>query len=543
MSRVVLVGPNRQENLALQYLAAAARAAGHQAHILACNSRTDIASVSAEAVRLRPDVVGLGVQFQYCIGDSLLLARTLREAGFAGHLTCGGHVATFCYAELLRDGPFDSVVRHEGEITLVALLDALQAGRAARDVPGLVWRGGDGIVVGPRREPVRDIDALPWPLREHAPYLVAGIPIAFILTSRGCTDRCSYCSISAFARDAGGPALRMRSAEKVADEVAHLYHASGVRAFFVQDDLFVLGSERKTCGRVAALTREIRARGVGDAVFWVKGRPDTITEAVLSALAEMGVLHFFLGVENAVDARLAYLGRSHRGADNARTIALCRHHKLVPSFNLMVFDPDSTLEDVAQNLAFARDNIDLPWNLCRTEIYSGTRLLDRLAQAGRLQGDWRSYGYRMSDARAELMFRVLRVALHERAFAFDSLLNRLISLSFARQLHQHFFPGATSERLANDVLALIRTVHEDTLQILAEVHDLVARPVPLDGVDVQEHALQIGLAASRRDFAWHERAGQLWQYCHARGRQLVAPVGAMPTLVCATAGTEHNTGW
>jgi hypothetical protein len=529
MSRVVLIGPNRQENLALQYLAASAQAAGHEPHILTCNARADIAQVTADVTRLQPDVVGLGVQFQHSIDESLLLARSLRDAGFSGHLTCGGHVATFCYAELLRDGPFDSIVRHEGEQTLIDLLDALASGRNPQGIAGLVWRGDGAIGMGPKRPPIRDIDTLPWPHRGQAPYLVAGVPIAFLLSSRGCTDSCSYCSISAFSRDAGGPPFRMRNPEAVAEEVAHLHRDLHIRTFFVQDDLFILGSERATLQRVEALTSALRTRDVTDAAFWVKGRPDSITPAVLQALRTMGVLHVFLGVENAVDERLAYLGRHHRHEDNCRAIRLCREHGIVPSFNLMIFDPDCSLEDVARTLSFARETIDLPWNMCRTEIYSGTPLLQRLQSEGRLAGDYRSYGYRMRDARAELMFRILRVALHERAFAFDSLLNRLISLSFARQLHERFFPGSESRQLSDETFALLRTVHEDTLQILEQAFAMAETPGRLDAVATQREAVAMALAASRRDLDWYARAGQLWEYCHVRGRHLLA-AGRTDTL-------------
>jgi anaerobic magnesium-protoporphyrin IX monomethyl ester cyclase len=246
--RAVLLGPNQQENLALQYLAAASRQAGHEAWLVAFNARTDMAQAVKSAIEHSADVVGIAMQFQHSIDDGLALARALRGAGFAGHLTCGGHVATFCYAELLRDGPFDSVVRHEGERTFAQLLDAVAAGNPVAGITGLAWRERDGIGIGARRALVRDLDALPWPERQDTPYMVAGIPIAFLLTSRGCTESCSYCSISAFSRDASGPAFRLRSPERVADEVKHLFDR-GARAFFVQDDLFVLGSPVATVFR------------------------------------------------------------------------------------------------------------------------------------------------------------------------------------------------------------------------------------------------------------------------------------------------------
>lgn len=61
---------------------------------------------AAEAVlAFDPHLVGLAIAFQYSIDDFLLLVGGLRERGYRGHITCGGHVPTFCYRELLDDAP------------------------------------------------------------------------------------------------------------------------------------------------------------------------------------------------------------------------------------------------------------------------------------------------------------------------------------------------------------------------------------------------------------------------------------------------------
>ena len=118
--RVVLVGPIQQENLALQYLAAAARRAGHEAEVIAYDDRAGLDAAIERILAAAPDLVGVGLAFQNAIEDYVELLRALRPRGFTGHLTCGGHVPTFCHHELLRDVPdLDTAVRHEGEQTLV----------------------------------------------------------------------------------------------------------------------------------------------------------------------------------------------------------------------------------------------------------------------------------------------------------------------------------------------------------------------------------------------------------------------------------------
>lgn len=529
--RVVLVGPIQQENLALQYLAASARRAGHAVEVISYGCRAELGAAVQQTLDFKPDLVGVGIAFQNAIEDYLAFLGALRPRGFKGHLTCGGHVPTFCYRELLRDVPdLDTAVRHDGEQTLVEMLACLEKGEPVKGIAGLVWRDGDSIVEGPCRKALTDLDSLPPAGRNPVPYLVGGSVVDFVITARGCVGECHYCSIAAFTSEMG-VAYRLRKPEAVAEEMAVQYHERGARVFFVQDDLFVLPREKKTVERVAAMRDTLDRRGVGqDAVFWVKGRPETITPGVCAALRRLGVIHMFLGVESASATRLDYLGRTHLPVHNQSAIEVCRQSGIVPSFNFMLFDPDSSCDDIEATLDMADQHLDLPWNVCRTEIYSGTALLERLKSEGRIEGDYRSYGYRMRDERAEVMFRILRVCLHERALAIDSLLNRLISVSFARQLHESFFPGEQTSALSRRAMEIGALARRDTVAVLREVMGHVKATDLRDGDAIRRYAVSLALSIHRRDATLRKETEELWRQYHAIGlhkwaRRGIRPVG------------------
>lgn len=519
--RAVLVGPIQQENLALQYLAAAARRAGHHAEVVAYSDRSELDAALRAVVEKNPDLVGLGIAFQNSIDDYIAFLQEIRGRGFTGHLTCGGHVPTFCYPELLRDFPgLDTVVRHDGEDTLVEMLACLGRGEPPRGIAGLVWREGDRVIEGPVRKAIVDLDSLAVPLRSPEPYVVGGITVDFLITARGCVGECSYCSIAAFTSEVGVP-YRLRKPEPVAEEIAAQYHERGARVMFVQDDLFVLPSEKKTVERVERIAEGLRCRDASDVVFWVKGRPETITPAVCRALHAMGTIHMFLGVEHASAKRLDYLGRTHLPVHNQSAISRCREHGITPSFNFMLFDPDCSLDDIAASLDMAADHLDLPWNVCRTEVYSGTALRARLLAEGRLEGDYRSYGYRMLDERAEVMFRILRVAFHERGLACESLLNRLISLSFARQLHERFFPGAVTDRLSETITRLGVAVRRDSVEAMRRMLDFVSSTDVHDKAAVRRFAVRQALEINGRDLVWRAETDELWARLNVRGTDLM----------------------
>ena len=63
----------------------------------------------------------------------------------------GGHYASFEPTEILERIPgLDSVVRFDGEMTLVNILNCLSTGSDWRGLPGIAFRkGADEISVGP----------------------------------------------------------------------------------------------------------------------------------------------------------------------------------------------------------------------------------------------------------------------------------------------------------------------------------------------------------------------------------------------------------
>ena len=518
---VALVGPQFHENLALEYLAAAAQTHEHEAHIITYGSRQDARAVVETVFHLKADVVGLSIAFQSCLTDSIYLAEQLRNAGYAGHITCGGHVPTFEYATLLRDcSGLDSVVRHDGELTLLELLTKLERGDSLSGVAGLVWRDGTELHVEPARAPLHALDELARPVRSDTPRRLAGVPMCFVIGSRGCVGDCAYCCIRAFVRSAQGPAYRLRKPEAIAGEITEFLKKQGPSAIFLEDDLFVLPAQSTAIERITALARCLSDATPEKCAIWAKARPDNVTQGVLEAAQQLGIIHLFLGIENHAPARLKYLGRSHGPQESERALDMLRGYKIGVSFNLMLFDPDCTLDDIAINLDFLNAHLELPWNICRTELYSGTELLQRVAAEGRLIGDYRCYGYVISDTRAELMFRILRVCFRQRAFDATSLLNNILTLAYSSQLHQKLFSGTESARLAREIESLAIEVHTDTVETLRRILDFAARADIEDTENPRRFAVDLGFEINNRDLSWRRQCEHYNRLLDARGRAL-----------------------
>ncbi|MBN1772037.1 MAG: radical SAM protein [Deltaproteobacteria bacterium] len=411
--RFALIGPTLEENLALGYLAAALRAAGHEATFVPFEGPADTAARAALAHR--PDAVGVSLAFQVGAEELLGVPAALRARGFAGFVVAGGAFASLAADDLLREAPaLDAVLCGEADESIVRLADALQSGTGLPGVPGLVRRDGGSVRRGPRPTRPLDLDALPLPARDTPTPTCAGVPAASVLASRGCRGRCSFCSLAAFAALSDGPVRRERSPEGLAHELAELWRTRGARFFVFQDDDFLGGAPAERLARAVGLERALAAEGLPPVALAIKARPDGIDRETLRALHRAGLVQVFLGVETVSSVGLRAFARGV-GPERVRAaLDDLRSAGVFVASNLLLWRPDGTLDELRENLALLAAYPDQPFNFGRAEPYEGSALTRRLAREGRLLGDWRRRDYELRDAGARRSFELFAATLGRR---------------------------------------------------------------------------------------------------------------------------------
>ena len=152
-TKVALIGFQDQGNLGLGYLAAVLRKHGCAVEMIEVRDSPE--AIAARLLERQPLVVGFSLIFQFFLPQYRQIAQHLRAAGVACHFTIGGHYPSLCHDELLTNFPeIDSVVRYEGEETLIELVDRLRAGADWRDVSGIAYASG-GQIVSTQARPIR----------------------------------------------------------------------------------------------------------------------------------------------------------------------------------------------------------------------------------------------------------------------------------------------------------------------------------------------------------------------------------------------------
>jgi radical SAM superfamily enzyme YgiQ (UPF0313 family) len=566
---VTLIGAGQEENLALGYLASSLQRAGHQAEVLAFDGPGDARLVVESVSRARPGLVGMSVAFQHRIADFRDLSEALREAGVFAPIVWGGHVPTARPGQILQRYPdVDVVVRHDAEDTIVELAAAFEDAplpppvhpHEARRIetpllgtlaalPGLAFRLPEGRTAATgTRAVTADLDSLAPPWRPPASTRVAGLGFAPVLGSRGCWQRCTYCSIQTYHRGRGGPRVRFRSMNAVAAEMADLYHGRQDRIFCFHDENFLLPRPSRTLARLDELEAALRREGVGRIGIVAKCRPDELAPEVLDAAKRMGFLRVYVGIENGSQHGLDHLGRDTTVAECETALDQLRAADLYACFNILLFEPDTILDDVADNLRFLKRYVDFPFNFCRAEVYPGSFLERDLKARGRLRGGLEGMTYTIADPAAELLFRITAVAFGGRNFGARSTANSASGVGYLSAVLDRFYPGREVRDFRRRTEAVVRNLGEDTLTHLGSALAFVSGNLPSateTRAFTADLALKVAVADARFWPALEALRTEMDRYGAARAGAIQAlasrrPGFASAAVLVAAAGLAMN---
>ncbi len=415
---VMLVGFQHQGNLGLGYLTSVLRRAGYDVHVM--DIEQDAAAIVQAAQEINPVLIGFSLIFQFYAGGYGDLLRFLRAGGVRCHFTMGGHFPSLSYQQTLEIIPdLDSVVRFEGEATLVDLVDAVSTGEDWRDIPGLAYVRDGQVVTTPARPLVEDLDQLPYPERNYQPDTVLGRSIMPILASRGCARTCSFCSIHTFYRAAPGKIVRTRKPAAVVREMRLLHEERGITIFLFQDDDFPLFGPvwRRWANE---FVDELHRHGLPGQVFWkMNCRADVVEPELFMKMRDAGLYLVYMGLESGSEQGLKTLHKQITVDQNVRAVEVLKSIDLMWEYGFMLLDPSSTFETVRENLGFLRTIVGdgcLPVTFCRMLPYDGTPIKEELVRTGRLRGDVNNPDYDFLDPRLAAFYEGLTTVVNVRGW-------------------------------------------------------------------------------------------------------------------------------
>ena len=394
-------------------------------------------------------VFGVSIQNTEAALASITLARVLRRRGFRGRIVCGGHFATLNAADILNEVPeVDVVVRLAGEDALVGLARGARTQDQLAALPGAVFRGDDGAVrFGAPARPVMPVlgDGQDGELPLHL-----GFRAADLVGSTGCEASCSYCCVAATTRLARAEALRggqpandnvglsesgtlggfpnppamvrgeqsspaphaisgvtRWTSDRLAAEIAALYHQQAARVFTVMDDNLLPLAADDAHAFLRRLADGLRRNKVGPIALSLQLRADVVTPAVADALVAVGLVRAYVGVDGYSRPQLARLGRNAPADAGARAIALLAARGVFAVCNALLIGPTIPLESIRAELDGMRAIRGAPLHLLPIDVRAGTTYHARAQRRGLLEGNFLWRHYRFEDPRTAVLAEVI----------------------------------------------------------------------------------------------------------------------------------------
>ena len=412
------------EHLGIGYLAAALRQAGMPCELVD-GAAEDLSSeeVLDRLLHLDPDFVGFSTTHS-TIKDALDISMQLKDSSPGIHVCFGGHHATLSALQILQNEDcVDSVVRGDGELTIVELLQALEATALPEGVRGVYYRNSRGIIVANNdRSALPNLDALPFPARDvlrksaekRAPR------IASICSSRGCPWSCGFCSTPAYRAAQGEAPWRARTPSDVVDELELLVEEHGYSYFLFVDDNIVLPN-RQSKERLSQIASQILQRGLR--IEWTAmcsaaalGEDD---REMFGLLKEAGLASIFIGVEAGYGPTLDLYRKYDQSASAEQSLAaveLLSGLGIWAVCGMILFHPYATPKELMENGRFIKDLADNPSvrmiaPLCRRlEAYPGTALFDKIRRDGLLLTDkpyLDAYAYKFVSSDVQLVADIM----------------------------------------------------------------------------------------------------------------------------------------
>lgn len=333
-------------------VAAVARQAGYAAEILdAAIDSLGLPETANRILAAKPDYLGITTVTVSVDRTAELADLIKRRAPHLPIIVGGAHVSSVPEETLRRYPSFDLGVIGEAEVSVIALLRALDAGADLSGVNGIIFRRNGGLVRTPRQAPIKDLDALPPPAWDLVPDVIRRyrpsapsylrLPSTTIVTSRGCVGNCLFCNSKAIHGY-----LRCFSADYVLKLIRHLVKHYGLRDLSLYDDNFLFYPER-----VEAICRALLDKKIG--LTWsCYSRVDQGNAELFRLMKRAGCWQVSYGVESGSQMILDFIRKHVTLEQIEATLTATKQAGLRTRGFFMIGHLRETRETIQQTLDF-----------------------------------------------------------------------------------------------------------------------------------------------------------------------------------------------
>lgn len=418
-----------EENLGIEYLKSKLCNDGYDTEIIdAWLNELEVDDVFKKIMEEKDNILFIGISsYMSNTVPTIELIDRIKKVDKSIKIVCGGFGPTF-YPQQYLSSQSDYIIRGEGEEAICELARCISNNQEPIGIKNIGYMKNNEIILNNMRCLTDDLDSIPFPSRDTMNVVLEKKSSVNMVTARGCSGNCEFCSVISFFRLSDGKVWRTRSIENIVDEIEMLYK-SGVTHIKMVDDSFVDGiRDEKWCRDFAD---EIEKRGIK---IKLRGqiRADKITDSILKDLKRAGFFSFACGIENGSQTALSRMNKKATIEDNKRALELFKKYGYIVQMGYILFDKETTFEELEENYEFMSKYDFAVTKGIFSEMFSaeGTKLNTRLRESKSLsESDFISNNnkYTIDDVIARKLYSALKLWHKSHSKIYDMTIDPLIA--------------------------------------------------------------------------------------------------------------------
>jgi radical SAM superfamily enzyme YgiQ (UPF0313 family) len=378
------------QHIGLGYLISVLENNGYPAKVVDAKlNRLSFKDSLREIADYGPDILGITAKTHEVTMAAEVAAEYKRLKPAVKTVLGGVHITALPEDTLKRYPQIDMGITGEGEYSFIGMIDALKNGSADfSEIPGAVFRAGDGTIKHVPAERINDLDALPFPGWKH----FKRATMYSLMATRGCPFACIFCM------QALGRTLRKRSGENIIEEIETAIAARKPDSLFFSDETFTC--DREWAHRICDM---MISRGLAKKIRWkTSTRVDAVDRDILKKMKAAGCNHIVFGVESGNEETLKTIKKSITKEQAVRAVALAKELGFFIECGFILGHPHENMKTALETIDFAAK---LNTNIADFGImvpYPGTEIR-RMAIRGEggyriLTDDWSEYNKQLGNA-------------------------------------------------------------------------------------------------------------------------------------------------
>lgn len=237
--------------------------------------------IECQIKNFRPSIVGLSILTITRV-SAYKAIKLIKSIDKDIKIIAGGIHSSLMYEQLLNNFPIDIICIGDGEETIIEILKAYEKNLPFKNIRGVAYRENNYIIKTNPRQINMNLDKIPFP--SHDVY--SDHREINIASSRGCPNRCSFCS-------EGGTIWRARSPKNVVDEIEYLYKRyKELEHIYFWDENFTLNNLR-----AIEICKEIINRGI-KLRFTCQSRIKPVSRELFYWMEKAGFVQIRFGIES-----------------------------------------------------------------------------------------------------------------------------------------------------------------------------------------------------------------------------------------------------